>query len=63
MESTILKSENLNLEYNVRILILKAMEKYKYEFDQAQALKISNRTLQKYKREFGLQRKQLKQAA
>jgi hypothetical protein len=63
MESTTLKSENLNLEYNVRILILKAMEKYKYEAEQAKALGITMRTLNEYKRQFGLQRKQLKQAA
>lgn len=45
---------DLNLRHNIKILVEKAIKKYRGTKNQSKALKIGERTLYRYKQEFNL---------
>lgn len=46
--------EYLNIDYNIKRLIIIAMANYKKEYEQAMALGITRRTLYNYKKKYKL---------
>lgn len=48
--------ENLNLDYNIKLLVLKALNKFKKIGPAAEALGVSERTLKRYKRGYRIKR-------
>jgi transcriptional regulator of acetoin/glycerol metabolism len=47
--------ENLNLDHNIKLLLLKALNKYKWESEAAEALGVSKKTLWRYKNTYGIE--------
>lgn len=47
-------TETLNIDYNIKQLVIKALNKFRYEHEAAAALKVSTRSLYRYKHRFAL---------
>lgn len=51
-----MEEEILNIEYHVKQRVLKALNKFKNDFQASQALGIGSRTLYRYKQRFNIER-------
>jgi hypothetical protein len=49
-----MKNEILNIEHNVKQLVLKALNKFNNMYDAAAALRINTRTLWRYRNRFDI---------
>lgn len=49
-----MEDETLNIQYHIKIMVLKALNRSRFQSEAAGLLGVSERTLHRYKKDFGI---------